>query len=97
MRDLERLEQRAVQADQESQTVPVGDALRMLIHELRPFLKTPRWLTTDEVAEITGLSRRWLWDHADTLPFARRVNSKVLRWDRKGLFRWMESRKTVNS
>ena len=50
------------------------------------------WLTPEEYEELTHISTRWLYDNADTLPFVRRVNRKVLRVSKKGLIRWMETR-----
>jgi hypothetical protein len=51
------------------------------------------WLTPDEFKEITHISTRWLYDNADSLPFVRRVNRKLLRVSKKGLQRWMETRR----
>ena len=37
-----------------------------------------RLLTADDVHAQTQLSARWLYRHADTLPFTRRIGRKVL-------------------
>jgi hypothetical protein len=51
------------------------------------------WLTPEEFEALTHISKRWLYDNADALPFVRRVNRKLLRVSRKGLIRWMETRR----
>jgi predicted DNA-binding transcriptional regulator AlpA len=51
-----------------------------------------RLLTADDVARQTQLSVRWLYRHADTLPFTRRVGRKVL-FSSAGLAKWLASRR----
>lgn len=53
------------------------------------------WLTAEEFETITHIPKRWLYDNADALPFVRRVNRKLLRVSRKGLIRWMETRRVA--
>jgi predicted DNA-binding transcriptional regulator AlpA len=52
-----------------------------------------RMLKVEEAAALTGLSRRWFYRHAKTLPFARRLSRKVLRFSRSGLARWLATRR----
>lgn len=47
------------------------------------------YLSVEEAAAIMGCQPRWLWRHAETLPFCRRVSKKVMRVSRKGLQAWM--------
>jgi excisionase family DNA binding protein len=51
-------------------------------------------LTVDEAAAMLRVSPRWLYRHARTLPFARKLSRKVLRFSRAGIERWLASRKT---
>jgi predicted DNA-binding transcriptional regulator AlpA len=51
-----------------------------------------RWLKVDEAAERLGVSRRWVYAHADTLPFAKRLTAGSLRFSSRGLERWKERR-----
>ena len=51
-----------------------------------------RWLSVDEAVEKYALSRRWLYDNADKLPFAKRVSKKKLAIKESGLVRWLEHR-----
>ena len=50
-------------------------------------------LTAQHVAEIMKVTRRWVYDHADGLPFARRLSRKTLRFSRRGLDRWIRMRR----
>ena len=48
-----------------------------------------RFLTAKETAEILAVSPRWIYRHANTLPFTRRAGG-TLRFSEVGLRRWME-------
>ncbi len=50
-------------------------------------------LTTKEAARELGVDVDWLYRHAKTLPFARRLSRKCLRFSRKGLVFWRDRRK----
>ena len=52
------------------------------------------YLTADEAAAIHNVSRRWLYPHARQLPFAHRVNRKLLRFSEAHLRRWQAARRT---
>lgn len=51
-------------------------------------------LTVDEAAAMLRVAPRWLYRHARTLPFARKLSAKVLRFSRAGIARWLATRRT---
>jgi excisionase family DNA binding protein len=60
--------------------------------------RAPAWseadlLTVDEAAAQLRVSPRWLYRHARTLPFARKLSRKVLRFSRSGLARWLATKR----
>jgi predicted DNA-binding transcriptional regulator AlpA len=52
-----------------------------------------RLLSPKEAAEILGQDVRWLYRHANELPFTRRISRKNLRFSEAGLRRWIAARK----
>jgi predicted DNA-binding transcriptional regulator AlpA len=50
-------------------------------------------LTAEEAGRRLGMSRRWAYEHADELPFTRRLPGGALRFSSRGLERWKESRR----
>ncbi len=50
-------------------------------------------LTVAEAAALLRVSPRWLYRHAKTLPFARKLSRKVLRFSRAGLARWLATKR----
>jgi len=63
-----------------------------------PATKSPAWdeadlLTVDEAAILLRVSPRWLYRHARTLPFARKLSRKVLRFSRAGIARWLATKR----
>jgi len=50
-------------------------------------------LTIDEAAKMLCLSPRWLYRHAKTLPFTRKLSRKVLRFSRSGITRWLTTKR----
>lgn len=50
-------------------------------------------LTADQAAQRLGVSKRWVYRKADTLPFTRRLDTGTLRFSARGLERWKESRR----
>ncbi|OGA02879.1 MAG: hypothetical protein A3I00_05835 [Betaproteobacteria bacterium RIFCSPLOWO2_02_FULL_64_12] len=52
-----------------------------------------RLLTADEAAAILGVTPTWLYRHAKTLPYTRRLSRKVLRFSEAGLRRWQAARR----
>jgi excisionase family DNA binding protein len=69
-------------------------AARLLIerHVVQPDATVAgKLLTVEEAAGRTGMSKRWLYTHAQNLPFAVRVG-RSLRFSEAGLDRWVRSR-----
>ena len=52
-----------------------------------------QWLTPEEAGEILRKPRAWLIRHHRELPFANQVSRKNILFSRRGLFRWMASRR----
>ena len=50
-------------------------------------------LTAAATAPRVGMSRRWVYLHADELPFTRRLPGGALRFSSKGIDRWLATRK----
>jgi hypothetical protein len=50
-------------------------------------------LTPQQAAERLALPVTWLYRHSRTLPFARRLSRKKLRFDRRGLERWQAAKR----
>ena len=46
------------------------------------------------VNSMLRLKPRWLYRHAKTMPFSRKLSPKVLRFSRAGLLRWLATRRT---
>lgn len=51
-----------------------------------------RMLKVEDAAEILGVTEDWLYDHADDLPFARKLGPRTRRFSRAGMYRWLETR-----
>jgi hypothetical protein len=52
-----------------------------------------RMLEADEAAALLHKPRRWLFEHAKTLPFVTRVSRKVLLCSETGLKKWLATRR----
>lgn len=52
-----------------------------------------RLLTPDEAAVRLGVTRRWLYDNAKRLPFARKLSRKMLRFHEAGLERYIREKR----
>ncbi len=50
-------------------------------------------LTPEEAAGKLNVKLCWLYRHAKTLPFTRRLSRKALRFSESGLLRWQAARK----
>ena len=93
---LADLERRAAEAERVGATAPLATVYRVLANELRAVQDMPgaasgdgdRMLTAQEAAPLLGVTPRWLYAHAKTLPFARRLSRKALRFSEVGLRRW---------
>jgi predicted DNA-binding transcriptional regulator AlpA len=51
-----------------------------------------RLLHPPEAAALLKVTTRWLYRHHRTLPFARKLSRRVLRFDEAGLHRWLAHR-----
>ncbi len=52
-----------------------------------------RLLDAKEAAARLGVKTKWMYSHANRLPFTRRLGGRTLRFSEQGLTRWMETRK----
>ena len=50
-------------------------------------------LTVAQVAPILEVTPKWLYRHADRLPFTRRLSRKALRFSDTGLKKWLATRR----
>jgi excisionase family DNA binding protein len=55
----------------------------------QPVVAPDRLLTAVQAAAVLGVSKRWLYEHAGRLPFARRLSRRALRFSEAGLRRWI--------
>lgn len=53
---------------------------------------TASLLTVEQAAERLGVSASWLYRHAHSLPFARKLGHRTLRFDAIGLAKWAAHR-----
>jgi excisionase family DNA binding protein len=68
-------------------------AVRTEPSRLEPVVALDRLLTADEAARRLGMSKRWLYANASTLPFARRLSGRAVRFSERDLERWQTRRK----
>jgi hypothetical protein len=61
--------------------------------EIQTAVEEPWSLSIEDMVRLTGKTRRWLFTHADELPFVRRVTRKTLVGDAAVLRHWMNNRK----
>lgn len=54
-----------------------------------------RLLIPAETAERLSVKRRWLYQHADRLPFTRRLSSRTLRFSEAGIARYLAGKKLL--
>ena len=94
----ERIAHRIADAETMNSTAPVADILRLVHEELEHLSNggTPRriqepekLLTAQQVAETLSVAPRWVYEHADRLPFMRRIGSRSLRFSSRGLEKYM--------
>lgn len=50
-------------------------------------------LTIEEAAVRMGVAKTWLYRHAKQLPFTRKLGHRTLRFDARGLERWLRQRR----
>jgi hypothetical protein len=56
-----------------------------------PKVPTTWTLSVEDLMLATGKTKRWLYAHADELPFVKRISRKTLRGDAMRLERWFEA------
>ena len=89
------LERRATDAEAIGATAPVAVIYQLVVEELQnlnglPNAQKPdRCLKVEEVAGRMSVSTRYLYNHIDELPFAKRLPGNVLRFSERGLERWL--------
>jgi predicted DNA-binding transcriptional regulator AlpA len=89
------LERRIADAERVGATAPVASVLRTVLEDLRavdganPADPDDRLLRVGEVAAMLDVSEWWVYMHAKTLPFARKVGPRSLRFSEKGARRWL--------
>lgn len=49
-------------------------------------------VTAQEAAKILAVSADWVYRHAETLPFTKRVGEGSLRFSYQGIQRWLKTR-----
>lgn len=100
---LATLERRAAEAERMQAHAPVAAVLHSVVEELRVVDGTAApvvaaapvpdsLLTIQEAAARLGVTPRWLYRHANTLPFMRRLSRRALRVSKAGLERWVDRR-----
>jgi len=52
-----------------------------------------RLLTPRQAAERLSVGLRWIYRHADSLPFTRRLSSRVLRFHEEGLEKYLRQKR----
>jgi len=52
-------------------------------------------LTVDEAAARLGVEKTWLYRHAKSLTFSRKLGHRTLRFDARGLEQWASTRPRV--
>jgi hypothetical protein len=67
--------------------------------QVRPGTESPpaepeRFLSPAEAAARFGVTRRWLLEYADTIPGARRLSKKVIRFSERKLERFLAGKMT---
>jgi predicted DNA-binding transcriptional regulator AlpA len=50
------------------------------------------WITVNETAQFSGMSRFFFYDHWRELPFCRKIGRSV-KLNRRGLKQWLETKK----
>jgi predicted DNA-binding transcriptional regulator AlpA len=100
---LQSLERRATEAEAIGATAPVASVYRALLAELAPFSGNGNGAkpsaSPDTLLEAKEAARRlcvrpgWLYRHAATLPFAKRVGTRALRFSEQGISRWLSEQR----
>ena len=57
---------------------------------LSPATVADRNLTVEEAAKRLGVTTQWLYRHSSTLPFAKKISHRQLRFSERGIERWQK-------
>jgi predicted DNA-binding transcriptional regulator AlpA len=95
------LERRAAEAEAVGATAPVASVYRTVVAELDTISGEParelrvavedRLLNAEEASKRLGVARRWLYRHAERLPFTRRLSAGILRFSLAGINKWLDA------
>lgn len=55
-----------------------------------PVPDNERWISVDEVAKALDVSKRYVYAHKESFPFAKQLPGGTLRFSERGLRRWMD-------
>jgi predicted DNA-binding transcriptional regulator AlpA len=96
----DRLAQRAKDAAAMHAEAPVADVLGVVLADLEAVdgageAPADRLLDVTEAARLLDVRPRWLYDHAKTLPFTRKLGGRTLRFSEAGLRRWLERKRAA--
>ena len=76
---------------------PFFDEIRRIVREevkaASNGAKEEKLLDPAEAAKLLSVSEEWLYHHAKTLPFTRKLGPRLLRFSYQGMLKWMESKK----
>jgi predicted DNA-binding transcriptional regulator AlpA len=65
---------------------------RLSTRPLPPPPETTTLLSVQEAAARLGMTPQWLYRHSASLPFARKLGHRTLRFDAAGIDRWLKHR-----
>jgi len=68
--------------------------LKLIHREPEPSRQEDRLLAVDEVSVKLGMTKDYLYRHADTFPFSIRLGSKQLRFSLNGIERYIKQRRS---
>jgi predicted DNA-binding transcriptional regulator AlpA len=72
---------------------PRASGTSTLAHREAERPEPDRMLHVEEAAAMLGVTKRWLYRHASTLTFTRRLSRKVLRFSRAGIAKWLATKR----
>jgi len=98
-----KLESRAIEAEALHATAPLADTLRWVLGQLDASNgsaangnghkgESVQLVTVQEAAERLNVPPRWIYRHADSLPFVRRLGPKTMRCEVDGMAKWAAKR-----
>ena len=60
--------------------------------QAQPAPAKDRWLKPDEASAVLRRDRRWLYRHARTLPFVKKISARSFLCSETGIHRWLATR-----